>query len=224
MESPQPPGSPDPPQPASEPDAPPPSARVPAEVPAELADYPVQADIQRQEEYARWMPLVKWLLAFPHYIVLLFLAIGAFFAGVAAFFAVIFTRRYPRGLFDYMVGVLRYGLRVSAYVLLMTDRYPPFSLEDDPDYPARLEIAYPEEIDRWRPLVQWILAIPVLIVANILQNLAHILVFFAFFTILFTRNFPDGMFKIVVVAVRWQLRAIAYAYFLTTRYPPFVWG
>jgi hypothetical protein len=88
-------------------------------------DYPdVKADLNR------WLPLVKWFLAIPHYIVLAFLAIGAFFAIIIAWFAILFTGRYPRGLFDYVVGVGRWALRVQAYVgLLVTDRYPPFSLK-----------------------------------------------------------------------------------------------
>ena len=77
----------------------------------------------------RWLPLVKWLLALPHYIVLLFLGLGAFVAVVIAWFAILFTGRYPRGLFDYVVGVGRWALRVQAYAfLLLTDTYPPFSL------------------------------------------------------------------------------------------------
>ena len=87
-------------------------------------DYP---DAER--DLTRWMPLVKWLLAIPHYIVLFVLLIGAVFAVIIAWFAILFTGRYPRGLFDYVVGVGRWSLRVQAYAfLLVTDRYPPFSL------------------------------------------------------------------------------------------------
>jgi hypothetical protein len=87
-------------------------------------DYP---DVQR--DLNRWLPLVKWLLAIPHYIVLAFLAIGAIVVWVIAWFAILFTGRYPRPLFNYMVGVSRWGLRVQAYAfLLVTDRYPPFRL------------------------------------------------------------------------------------------------
>jgi hypothetical protein len=87
-------------------------------------DYP---DVE--EDLNRWLPLVKWLLAIPHYIVLAVLAIGAVAAIVIAWFAILFTGRYPRPLFDYVVGVGRWGLRVEAYMsLLVTDRYPPFSL------------------------------------------------------------------------------------------------
>ena len=87
-------------------------------------DYP---DVER--DLNRWLPLVKWLLAIPHLIVLFFLSVGAFFAVVIAWFAILFTGRYPRGLFDFVVGVGRWWLRVEAYaILLVTDRYPPFSL------------------------------------------------------------------------------------------------
>jgi hypothetical protein len=194
-------------------------------VPEEARNYVVWGEIDHQEEYVRLLPLVKWLLAIPHFLVLILLGIAAFFVILITFFAVIFTRRYPRGLFDFMVGVFRYGWRLSAYVLLMVDDYPPFKLEDDPDYPARIRVAYPEEgVDRWRPLVAWLLAIPYLFVANVLQQLAHLLTLFAFFVILFTKKYPEGMFRITEVALRWNLRGITYAYWMTTKYPPFVWG
>lgn len=87
-------------------------------------DYP---DVER--DLNRWLPLVKWLLAIPHFIVLFFLFIGAFFAVVFAWFAILITGTYPRALFDYVVGVSRWALRVQAYaILLVTDQYPPFSL------------------------------------------------------------------------------------------------
>jgi hypothetical protein len=87
-------------------------------------DYP---DVER--DLNRWLPLVKWLLAIPHFLVLIVLSVAAFFAVVIAWFAILLTGRYPRGLFDFVVGVGRWGLRVQAYaILLVTDRYPPFSL------------------------------------------------------------------------------------------------
>ncbi len=87
-------------------------------------DYP-----DAEEDLNRWLPLVKWFLAIPHYIVLAFLVIGAAVSVVIAWFAILFTGRYPRPLFDFVVGVSRWGLRVNAYAfLLITDRYPPFSL------------------------------------------------------------------------------------------------
>ena len=88
-------------------------------------DYP--ADVQQLN---RWLPLVKWFLAIPHYIVLIFLSIAAIVAVIIAWFAILFTGQYPRGLFNFVVGVGRWGLRVQAYAfLLLTDKYPPFSLD-----------------------------------------------------------------------------------------------
>jgi ABC-type amino acid transport substrate-binding protein len=186
--------------------------------------YPVHLYIDHQPEYNRLLPLVKWLLLLPHYIVLAFLTIAAFVAVLIASVAVVFNRRYPRGLFDFVLGVFRWGVRVTAYLLLMTDRYPPFSLADDPGQPVRFDIEYPEEVDRWRGAFQWILAIPYLLIARILQEIALLLVLFAFFTILFTKRFPPGMFSMALVVQRWNARGYAYACFMTTRYPPFVWA
>jgi hypothetical protein len=170
------------------------------------------------------MPLVKWLLLFPHYVALIFLGIAALVAMVISWFAVVFTRRYPRGLFDFVVGVQRWGWRVEAYFLLMADRYPPFTLGDHPDYPARYDVAYPEEIDRWRPIVQWILIIPYAIVSRILGYLVGLMALFAFFTILFTKRFPEGLFNIALVGLRWNARSFVYGAFLVPRYPPWVWA
>jgi Domain of unknown function (DUF4389) len=186
--------------------------------------YSASLEVAYPEELNRWLPLVKWLLVIPHFIVLTFVGIAAFFVGIFAFFAVLFTGRFPRGAFDFIVGAFRWGYRVIAYFHLMVDAYPPFSLADDPNYPVRLNIEYPERIANWRPLVQWLLAIPYLIVAGILYWLTGILTFIAFFTILFTKRIPREMFELMMPGLRWNLRGNSYAYFLTDRYPPWVWG
>ena len=140
-----------------------------------------------------------------------------------SFFAVLFTGRYPEGMFDFMVGVHRWGLRVGAYVLLMVDPYPPFTLDDDPSYPAQLRhrlsgargaLAAAGHLAARDPVRH----------RGVLRDLPggdH--GFFAFFTILFTKQFPEGMFNIARIGLRWQARGNAYAYWLVTRYPPFVW-
>ena len=186
--------------------------------------YPAQLELAYPQELNRWLPLVKWLLVIPHYFVLVFLGIGAMFVAIFAWFAVLFTGRYPRGAFDYLVGVQRWSYRVSAYHLFMTDPYPPFSLDDDPNYPVRLEIEYPEHIANWRPLVHWLLVIPYAFCAVILFYFTLLLAFIAFFTVLFTKRIPRGMFELMVPGLRWQLRSNAYTYFMTERYPPFQWG
>jgi Domain of unknown function (DUF4389) len=124
----------------------------------------------------------------------------------------------------FFVGTVRWVYRVIAYFHLMTDAYPPFSLADDPSYPVRLHVSYPERIANWRPLVQWLLALPYLFVASILYWFTGILSIVAFFTVLFTKRIPRELFELMVPGLRWNLRGNAYAYFTTERYPPFTWG
>jgi hypothetical protein len=204
-----------PPPPATEP--PPPPTPGPGR-------YPVRVEAQRQDEYHRLLPLVKWLLAIPHYIVIFFLAIGVFFAKIVAFFAVLITGRYPEGIFNFVTGVFRWSWNVTAYVYLLTDRYPPFSLERDPTYPVDFEIDYPAGgVNRWRPLVHWLLIIPYAIIAGILTYVAGVVALIGVFVILFTKNLPEGMFKLIVIPYRWYYRASVYALYMVTRYPPFEW-
>ena len=186
--------------------------------------YPAGLEISYPTELNRWLPLVKWLLAVPHYIALFFVGIGALFVLIYAFFVVLFTGRWPRGAFDFVVGALRWSYRVIAYTHLMTDEYPPFSLEDDPQYPVRVNVAYPEHIDNWRPLVQWLLAIPYVFVAVLLYYVTAAMTVVAFFTVLFTKQIPRGVFEAMMPGLRWEVRGTAYAYFMADEYPPWVWG
>ena len=188
------------------------------------APYPVVTEFDRQEEYSRFLPIVKGLLLIPHWFVLIFIFIGALFATIYAWFAVLITGKYPEGVYRFLTGTFRWGTRVSAYALLMTDRYPPFSLEPDDDYPARYDLAYTGEIARWRPLVHWLLVLPYMFVATILMYFAYIVSFIAFWVILFTKKFPQSLFDFNVVALRWQNRSTAYMYFMTERYPPWQWA
>lgn len=185
--------------------------------------YPVQLSFERAPTYSRLLIFVKWLLVIPHYIALMFLGIGAWVVIIVSWFAVLITGRYPRGMFDYMVGVQRWGLRAGAYYMLLTDKYPPFSLQDDPSYPVHFDIEYPERIARWRPLVHWLLVIPAYIVAVLMLYVAFFVDFLAWFAILITGRFPDGLFNIVTVALRWQANVVAYAYWMTDRYPSLAW-
>jgi Domain of unknown function (DUF4389) len=181
----------------------------------------------------RWLWLVKWLLAIPHFVALLVLWIAFVVLTVIAFFAILFTGRYPRGIFDFNLGVLRWTWRVGfySYSALGTDRYPPFSLGSIPDYPATLEIDYPEHLSRGLVLVKWwLLAIPqYLIVAFFVGGWGHVLgpglagllVFIAAIALLFKNRYPTGIFDFVMGMNRWTVRVTAYAALMCDTYPPF---
>ncbi len=196
---------------------------VPADGPSGPISYPVSATAEIQADYVRFLPLVKWLLLVPHYFALFFLAIGAAFVAFISFFAVLFTGSYPRGLWEYMAGFYLWTLRVTAYLLLMTDRYPPFSLERTEEDNVFLSAEYPETVERWRPFVAWLLILPYLIVASLILAVAQVCSILAFFTIIFTKRIPEGIFDIMRVALNWQMRANFYSYWLSTSYPPFSW-
>jgi uncharacterized protein DUF4389 len=207
--------------------------------------YPVRIEGQLDTDLSRWLWVVKWILAIPHYILLAFLWLTLFVLTIVAFFAILITGRYPRGIFDFNVGVLRWTWRVAfySYGALGTDRYPPFTLDDVPDYPARLEVAYPEQLSRGLVLVKWwLLAIPQYIVTGIFlgggsyaaskvdhwfwgigfeTGLIGILVLFAGVALVFTGRYPPGLFDFTVGLDRWVARVAAYVLLMRDEYPPF---
>jgi hypothetical protein len=187
-------------------------------------EYPVRLDVEYPDRLSRLLIFVKWLLAIPHFIALFVLGIGVVAVWVVSWFAVLITGRYPEGMFNFMVGVMRWGARASAYYLLLTDRYPPFSLEDDPSYPVRLQVDYPQHIARWRPLLNWLLVIPAFIALYVFLLIGYVAVVIGWFAILITGRLPQGLFNAVVVWMRWTVRINAFSYWMTERYPPFVWA
>ena len=201
--------------------------------------YPVRVEGRLDAPLSRWLWLVKWFLAIPHFVVLAFLwPVFALFS-VFAFFAILATGRYPRALFDFNLGVMRWSWRVAyySYGALATDRYPPFTLADDPSYPARLDVPYPEHLSRGLVLVKWwLLALPHYLVVALFAGgawfawndarfafggLIGILVFIAAVTLAFTGTYPRSLFDFVLGLNRWVLRVSAYAGLMTDEYPPF---
>jgi Domain of unknown function (DUF4389) len=205
--------------------------------------YPLQLTGELSPHLSRGLWLVKWLLAIPHFIVLFILWIAFAVVSVVAFFAILFTGRYPRGLFEFNVGVLRWTWRVGfySYSALGTDTYPPFTLKDVPDYPARLEVGYPESLSRGLVIVKWwLLALPHYLVVGVFAGgawaawtgmdggwmwssggLIGLLVLFAAVVLLFTGRYPKSLYDFVLGMNRWVFRVAAYAGLMTDAYPPF---
>ncbi len=165
----------------------------------------------------------------PHLIPLIFLWVAFIVLTIVALFAILFTGRYPRGIFDFNVGVMRWSWRVGyySYNALATDRYPPFSLYSR-DYPANLEVEYPERFSRGLVLIKWwLLAIPHYLVLSALGggevslDLVTLLALFGGVGLLFNGRYPEDIFRLVLGFNRWTIRVVAYAALMTDEYPPF---
>jgi hypothetical protein len=185
-------------------------------------------------------------LAIPHYVVLAFLWTAFVVTTVIAGFAIVFTGRYPRSLFDFNVGVLRWNWRVGfyAYAVLGTDRYPPFTLAKADD-PAEFDVAYPEHLSRGLVPVKWLLAVPHLLIVGLIvtdilpywwtsssdmnsgfqpiggSSVLNLLVVVAGFFLLVTGAYPRALFNLLVGISRWAYRVLTDVAFLHDDYPPF---
>jgi hypothetical protein len=194
---------------------------------------------------SRWQWLVKWLLAVPHLVVLAFLWAAFGVLTVVAGGAILFTGRYPKSIFDFNVGVMRWTWRVAfySYSALGTDQYPPFTLAEV-DYPATFDIAYPERLSRGLVLVKWwLLAIPHYLIVGLFTSglvwwttqigesgnamlqvgggLIGLLVLIAAIALVFTGHYPQGLFDVIMGLNRWVYRVWAYAGLMRDEYPPF---
>lgn len=214
--------------------------------PASAGGHPVSLTARLDPELSRWKWLVKWFLAIPHFVVLAFLWLAFIVLTLVAAVAIIGTGRYPRRVFDFNVGVLRWSWRVGFYAStggIGTDRYPPFSLQPEPGDAAHLDVAYPERLSRGLVFVKWLLAIPHLVIVALLTGasvrwfatsgdrvgfdltggggLLGILVLVTGIALLVTGRYPSALFDLIVGLNRWIYRTIAYVALMTDAYPPF---
>jgi hypothetical protein len=204
------------PVPAPQPDEP-----VP---PGGSSGYPAALDLDAPLEVKNWRPLVNWLLAIPHMLVIYGLSIVAEILAFISLFTILFTKKNP--FVDFQAMVLRYQWRTWSFAFWMRNEYPPFDFEvasaDNGQDPAVVEIVPPEDLNRWLPLVKWLLAIPHVIVLAFLWIAVLVVAIIAFFAVLFTGRWPESLRSFVIGVSRWTLRVQAYGYvLLTDRYPPF---
>jgi hypothetical protein len=192
---------------------------------APAVTYPVQVEFNRDYRVANWRPLVNWLLAIPQLIVVSVLQYVWYVLVIISFFAILFTKKIPSGVFGMMAMYHRYTWRVNSFALFMRHEYPPFAFDTTPadpgGDPAVYAIEEPAELNRWLPLVKWLLVIPHLIVLFFLFIGVLVVKIIAFFAILFTGKYPEGMRDFVVGVFRWSLRVQSYFSLMTDEYPPF---
>lgn len=194
--------------------------------------YPLTIRGELTEPLSRGLWLVKWLLGIPHFIILAALWVAALVVTIISFFAIVFTGKYPKNLFNFVVGVMRWTWRVGfwSYEALATDKYPPFTLEPIADYPADLNVEYPAKLSQGLVWIKWwLLAIPHYIIVLFFQGgghqwrfgLVHVISIFAGVGVLFTGRYQPDFFKFVMGMNRWSYRVLAYALLMTDKYPPF---
>jgi hypothetical protein len=188
--------------------------------------YPLQLRFEAENRITRWHPLVQWLLVIPHLLVANALRSLRQILTLISLFAVLFTRRIPRSLFDAIVTTYRYEWRAMSYAVFIHEDYPPFDFvtssdDDGAERHTSLSLAYPEQLDRWKPLYKWFLAIPHYFVVAALAIAAAVCVIIGFFAVLITGRYPLALRDFVVDTYRYGLRVEAYVGFLTDVYPPF---
>ena len=193
---------------------------------SQLIPYPAHVEFHGERHITRWRPLVQWFLAIPQMVIASVLRSLRQVLTFISLFTVLFTKRIPRSLFDVIAMTYRYEWRSISYALFLHEDYPPFdfqpSSDDDGVEPhTTLSIEYPEDLNRWKPLYKWFLAIPHYFVLFALWIGGFFAFIGSFFVVLFTGEYPEGIRNFLVGVYRYALRVEAYVGFLTDTYPPF---
>jgi len=186
---------------------------------------PVTVEFNRDEKIGNWRALLAGLMAIPHFFVLLLLFFIQYFVGIIAFFAVLFTKKYPDSLYHWSTLMLRYSNRLNGYMMWFTNEYPPFSFDGGADdvsgYAVKTTFQKPETVGRFSPLYQWLIVFPVAIFAMLVGFVAYFFWFLSFFTVLFTGKVPESFARWLGGYLRLMTRVYAYSMFLHNEYPPF---
>ena len=186
-----------------------------------MKQYPVNLKIDYPEKSNKSTALFRLVLIIPIILILALISSYAEALSIAVALMIIFKEKYPKWWFDWNVGITKFIYRIAAYGLLLRDEYP----STDDEQAVQVDLPYPDvkkDLNRWKPLVKWILVIPHFIVLVFMFIAVVFCSIFAWFTILFTGRYPKGIFDFVEGFLRWSLRVNAYAFLLTTdEYPPF---
>lgn len=185
--------------------------------------YPATLEARLDPPLSKWKWLIKWFLLIPHIVVLAFLWVAAVVVALVAWIAILITGRYPRGIFDFIVGVMRWTWRVEyyGYNALATEKYPPFSLGEDPSYPIQFRVEYPDQLSRLKTLFKWILAIPQFIIVSAIDQVIIVLALVGAIMAGFGSGYSRSVFDLVMGLNRWTARVGVYALLMTDEYPPF---
>jgi hypothetical protein len=184
--------------------------------------YPVAYEADYVEQRSRLSTFFRLILAIPWFVVSIFWGVVAIVCVVIAWFAILFTGRYPEGLYRGVSMALRFGARMNGFALLMTDAFPPFGGEENPEYPVRLRIAPPlERYNRLKTLFRIVLAIPILIVLYFVQLISRAISVLAWLVIVVTGKLPRGIYDVMRFTLAYEARAAAYQLLVTETYPPF---
>jgi hypothetical protein len=183
--------------------------------------YPVQYTAAHVEHHSRLTSFFRSITAIPAALLTYVYLIAAHVVVIIAWFAIVFTGRYPQGLYDFIGGAVRNAFRYNAYAHLVTDAYPPWNGAPEPGYPVQIVIAPPlEHYSRLKAFFRIILAIPVFIIAYVFQLIASVGAFCAWFVILFTGKMPIGLQKLIDMGLRYMAQAWAYYFLITETWPP----
>jgi hypothetical protein len=184
--------------------------------------YPVTYEADYVEQRSRLSTFFRLILAIPWFVVSIFWGLVALVCVVIAWFAIVFTGRYPEGLYRGVSMALRFGTRMNGFALLMTDAFPSFGGDEDPEYPVRLRIAPPlEQYNRWKTLLRIVLVIPIAIVLYFVQIVSRAISILAWLVIVITGKLPRGIFDVMRFTLAYEARAGAYQLLVTEAYPPF---